>query len=263
MLFFVNLQFKLFGTNIWPYAAVAILGHCLIAITLALLVGKLAKNSTIGWLSGLIFVINTAPFHAVTYIAGGVTHIHGATFLFLVSLIFLAKYIQSNYKRGFFFLSLLSIILAVFFMEYVAFYFFLAPFCCFIFSKRKRKTAFWIDQFILVGTGLAFFIFRFLTQKIHVYGSQFIGARTVENLALQVESPLWDYFSIMFRNTQKLLPRALYQVWMNEDLINRVTRLFKSLEDFLSLMPILMVIFVVFTYFLLIRLRYFFWAKPA
>lgn len=263
MLLLVNLQLRFFGTNIWPYAFVAILGHSLIAITLALFVAKLTKRPLIGWLSGLIFVLNTAPFHAVTYIAGGVTHIHGATFLFLISLIFFAQYVASGYRRRFLILSLTAIILAVLFIEYVAFYFFLAPLCLFIFSPKKKKLAFWLDQAILIVSGGAFFVFRFFSQKINVYGSQFIGARTVESSALAVNSPILDYFTAIIRNTQKLLPRSLYQVWMNEEMINRVTRHFNSQDEFLRTMPILMIAFIVFTYLILVKLNKRFLAKIA
>ena len=263
MLFFLNLQFKLFGTNAVAYAWISLIGHVVIATLWMVFITRLTKNKLLGFLSGLIFVINTAPFHSITYIAGGATHVLGSTLFFLLSIFSWAKYLQSNYKKIFLFLSLLNIFLAVFFMEYVAYYFFLIPVLYFLFSseKRRRQLGFWIDQILVLTLGIGFFLYRFFSQKIHIYGSQFIGARTFENSSLQVNSPVFDYFSALIKNTAKLLPRILYQVWMNEDWIFKWAKSSTSLESFSYKMSALVLFFGFLTIFIFWKQQQKFLAK--
>lgn len=257
MIFFLNLQFKLFGTNAAPYAWVSIIGHAVIAILWAIFINRLTGKKIIGFLAGFVFVVNTAPFHSITYIAGGATHVLGSTFFFLLSIFSFAKYIKSNYQRKFLFFSLLSIFLGIFFMEYVAFYFFFAPLLYFIFTPRKqwKKVGFWVDQAIVLGLGITFFIYRFLSQKIHIYGSQFIGVRTVDDPSLKVASPVVDYFFALVKNTSKLLPRILYQVWMNEEWINTTPQIAANLEAFSIKMSLLTLFLVALTIFLFYKLK--------
>jgi hypothetical protein len=254
MLLCLNLQFAIFGTNIWPYAFLALLGHSLIALTLCFFVSSLTGRLLIGVLSGLIFAVNTAPFHAVTYIAGGVTHIHGATILFLVSLILFAQYIKSGYLKKYLYLSLASIILALGFMEYVAFYFFLVPICYLFFQQGRKKKEIIKDLVVILLVGTVFFAFRVFTQKIHIYGSQFIGMRTVEDPSIKMKHALFEYARAVFLNTAKLLPRSLYQVWMNENMMS-VASFFRSFDAFTFTMFGLVLGAIITTIIILRRLK--------
>ncbi len=133
------LQFKLFGLNFSYYAIVSIMGHLINTFLVFYLAQILLKNKYLSFFSALFFAVNSMGSQAVIWIAAS-TSTQTATSFFLLSLIFLSKYILIHKKNIFLLgLSFLFLFIGMFFKETVLSLFVIIPLFWLVFNRKVDK----------------------------------------------------------------------------------------------------------------------------
>lgn len=134
---FSYFQFKFFGLDFVPYAIFSILLQVLNSFLVFYLSFILLKRKWLGFIAGLLFLINAISHQAITWIATTIGTA-GSTFFGLLSLIFFARYLtfKQNHQKHLL-ISLLMLIVSLGFKETSIFLFLFFPLFYLIWSRER------------------------------------------------------------------------------------------------------------------------------
>lgn len=145
---FSYLEFKLFGLYFPPYAFFSIGIHVINSFLVYILARKLLGNKWLGFASGLIFLINSIPHQAITWVATTMGTALSTTFV-LSSLIFFADFLGNGRKTNLLILSILFLS-SLFFKETPLAVIIFFPILWLIYARLKsfKKFLFFLSPFV-------------------------------------------------------------------------------------------------------------------
>jgi len=132
-------QFKTFSLQFSYYALVSIALHLINSFLIFYLSLTLLKNKYLAFISALFFGLNSIASQTVTWIAATMSTQTAASF-FLLSLLFLSKFILGKKKKTFFLgLSFLFLFIGILFKEIILPLFIVIPLFWLIYSPKVNK----------------------------------------------------------------------------------------------------------------------------
>lgn len=164
--FFGYLQNKIFGLNFPYYAHFSIFIHLFNAF-LVFYLGKLIfKRKLMGFIVGVIFLIDSIPHKAITWTATTMGTA-GSVLFILISLIFLTKYTLYSSKRGYILLSIFFFLISLGFSESSLFMLLFIPIFWLTFNGIKDLKKFSKILFPIVGAGIIYVFPRIILTIIN------------------------------------------------------------------------------------------------
>src|SRR3989344_2235437 len=151
------------------YALMSILTHAINGVILSFFVYRLTKKWIIAFPVACLFVVNSIPREAITWIAGG-NGLLQTTTLFLLSLHFLYSYVETHGKR-FLFLTMTAFFLSLFFKEDLVFLFIGIPSFYLILEQRLKRKRMPTILLAIIATLIIFFAIRlfFVSMGLYAY----------------------------------------------------------------------------------------------
>ena len=149
------------------YALMSILTHAINGVILSFFVYRLTKKWIIAFPVAFLFVVNSIPREAITWIAGG-NGLLQTTTLFLLSLHFLYSYIQTRDRR-FLLLTMTAFFLSLFFKEDLVFLFIGIPSFYLILEKRSKRSLMRTILLALIATAVIFLGIRLFLVSMGLY----------------------------------------------------------------------------------------------
>lgn len=131
------LEYRFYGLNFVPFAITSIVLHLINALLVFVLTNVLLKKKWLAVLAGGIFLINSIPHQAITWIAT-VLGTAGTTTILLLSLVSFGKYLAGRERNWRLLLvSLMLFFFSLGFKETSIFAFLVYPLFWFVFSQRR------------------------------------------------------------------------------------------------------------------------------
>jgi len=166
-----------FKFTVFPSAIFAITFQALNSMLVFVLVSKITKNKLIALLSASFLIVNSVSHQAVTWVSANST-LPAAT-LILISLITYFNYLDKK-ERKYFYVSIISAILSLYFKGIGLFLFVLLPLLPFIYQNKSftKKNLLFIlkDNLMFLVFGFLMFAVRFIstffrTEEVAGYAS--------------------------------------------------------------------------------------------
>lgn len=164
--FFGYLQNRFFGLNFFYYAYFSIFIHLLNAFLVFYLGKLLFKRRLIGFIAGLIFLIDSIPHKAITWTATTMATA-GSVFFILISLIFLTKYTLYYPKKIYILFSIFFFLISLGFSESSLFMLFFIPIFWLIFYGVKDFKKFSKILIPIIGAGTFYVLPRLILTIIN------------------------------------------------------------------------------------------------
>lgn len=202
--FFSYLQFKAFGLNFFPYGVISILLHSLNAFVVSLLAKKLTGNRMVSFFAGVLFLVNSIPHQAITWVATTIGTA-GATLGTILALLFFVKHLERTKSiSSSLFLSFGFFLVALLFKETSIFVFVLYPFVWAVLCKKRT----WRELSVLMGILVCFGVL-YGASRLFITGFWKETAATQQDLA---QPSFLVYAFRFFTHPIKILAQSILPV---------------------------------------------------
>lgn len=139
-LFFL-LEYISFKINFTPYAIINIFLHLINSFLVFWLLRQVSRQQIVAFLASLLFAVNSISHQAVSWVANVIGTLPATLFL-LLSLIFYIRYLQNENRAMYFIVSLVFLVVSLFFKETGVFLFIFFPLIWLIYNFSNVKAKF-------------------------------------------------------------------------------------------------------------------------
>lgn len=198
--FFSYLQFYFFRLDFPFYAAAAILIHACNAFLVYKVAREITAKNKLAFFAGLIFLINSIPSQAITWIATTIGTATSTTFVML-SILFFIKGLRNKINHKFLMISCLFLFISLLFKETSIFTFLSLPALWVLYADKRDVKEFLRTFFPLLILGFVYVLFRLFFALF--------GYHSTSESSLVSQPSIFVYAYRIFANPLKFVSQSI------------------------------------------------------